>query len=234
VIQRKILKAQAFVSRSVNRVFKANHSSKPLAKIFRPTQAEKLLPLLNSPLVLFAREALQNPRAFGAACPSSRQLAQAVAKLVHLEEEGLIVELGAGTGIMLEALLERGIPPHQIIGIERSSQLATYLKQHFPRCRIIEGDALHLQSILGEDCQRINTLICSLPFRILPDWVVHGIVKQVDYVLPKEGIYLQFTYDLSGKAPYLPHHFKRVSSKIVWGNLPPARINLYHVERSEN
>ena len=240
VIQRKILKAQAFVSRSVHRVLKTSRSQKkPLGKFsfsrHSDASPDKSSPLLNSPLVLFAREVLQNPRSFGAACPSSPHLARAVAELTPADRGGLIVELGAGTGIVLKGLLKQGIPPEQIVGIERSAQLSVYLRQNFSACQIIEGDALHLCDLLGDQCQQINTIICGLPFRTLPERVVHGIVRQIEEALPKEGLYLQYTYDLSkGKPSFLPHNFRRISSKIVWGNLPPARLNLYQVDRNQN
>lgn len=240
MIQRKILKAQAFVSRSVHRVLKTSRSQKkPLGKLSLSRHPEngthKPFPLFNSPLVLFAREVLQNPRSFGAACPSSPLLARSVAALTPAERGGLIVDLGTGTGIILKELLKQGIPPEQIIGVERSAQLSEYLRRHFAQCQIIEGDALHLCDLLGEKCQQINTIICGIPFRTLPDRIVHGIVQQIEEALPKEGLYLQYTYDLSnGKSPFLPHHFKRISSRIVWGNLPPARLNLYQIDRNEN
>lgn len=242
VIQRKIMKAQAIVHKSVTNVINVSRSRIPFNKEGKSSRLnltdhdhhKDSLPLFNSPLVLFAKEILQNPRAVGAACPSSRHLSRAVAKLVPANKPGIVIDLGAGTGIMTKALLQQGFAPERIVAIERSAHLAAYLRQHFPQVRVIEGDALELSELLGEDCQHINTLIGGLPFRTLPPRVVHGVIKQIEEILPKQAFYMQYTYDLSGRDPHLPHHFKRVSSKIVWTNLPPARISLYRVEHLEN
>jgi len=237
VIQRKILKAQEFFNQSMNRVLNVSRSRmsfKPAQEISRSSAhniiMRKSSQFLDSPLVLFTREIINNPRSVGAACPSSRQLAQAVAEAVPLTAQGLVVELGAGTGIVTEALLKRGLAPERLVAIERSQALAEYLRRHLPHSKVIGGDALHLNEILAKESQPVSVIISSLPFRTLPPEIVSGIVSQIDNSLQKNGFYVQFTYNLSGSAEFLPHHFKPVRSKIVWNNLPPARINVYQSE----
>lgn len=240
VIQRKIMKAQAMVHQSVAKVIDASRSKVSLKNGRRghslsPNETEvthQTSPFAKSPLVLFAKEILQNPRGVGAACPSSPQLGKAVAKFVPATaESGLVIELGAGTGVVTKALLKRGIAPERIVAVELSPHLATYLRHHYPQVRVIEGDATHLRNLLGEESSPVSTVICGLPFRILPPRVIHGIVTEVEKVLSKNGLYMQYTYDLmKERDPFLPHHFKRVSSKLVWGNIPPARVNVYQLE----
>ncbi len=53
------------------------------------------------------------------------------------------------------------------------------------------------------------------------------IIKQIDEVLPKNGLLIQFTYDLSGRKKLLLPNFKHISYKIVWSNIPPARVDVY-------
>ncbi|MBE9561894.1 MAG: methyltransferase domain-containing protein [Proteobacteria bacterium] len=182
--------------------------------------------------MVFAREVLRNPKAMGTACESSPRLAKAIAEFIPADKPGCVVELGGGTGRVTEALLKRGIAPENLISVELSSAFADFLKHKFPQTRIINGDALHLTDLLGADVDRVHTIVCGLPFRTLPHMQVHGIVKQIDEITSKNnGIYIQFTYDLSGSSPFLPHHFKRIDHKIIWRNIPPARINVYKSER---
>ncbi len=62
---------------------------------------------LSSPSALFSRALLANPRAMGAACPSSLKLARTIADLViPPDNDNLILELGGGTGIVTKALLQ--------------------------------------------------------------------------------------------------------------------------------
>ena len=62
-------------------------------------------------LALFTREIWANPRAMGAACPSAPSLASHMASHVPLDRDGLVVELGGGTGAVTAALLKHGVPP---------------------------------------------------------------------------------------------------------------------------
>lgn len=235
MIQRNLLKAQEFFNQSMNRVLNARMSFKPVQELNRFSAQSALVrkssQFLDSPLVLFTREILNNPRSVGAACPSSRQLAHAVAEAIPLTPQGLVVELGAGTGIVTEALLKKGLAAERLVAIERSLALAEYLRRRLPHSRVIGGDALHLSELLAKESQPVSVIICSLPFRTLPPAVVSGIVHQIDNSLPKNGFYVQFTYNLSGSAGFLPSHFKPVRSRIVWNNLPPARINVYQSEQ---
>lgn len=222
MLQRNIVKAKEFINNSVTKVRDMSRNQVSVTSASRSplTQPRQL------PWLLFAREIWRNPRTMGAACPSSPRLAKMMAHLVP-EDQSVVVELGAGTGIITKALLQRGIAPERLVSVEISKTLANFLQQHYPQVRVINGDARHLSDLLGSDCQRVNTIVSGLPFRSLPRAIGRDIVKQIEEILPVGGLLIQFTYDLSGRATYLPHHFKRVSVRLVWNNLPPARIDVY-------
>jgi len=220
VIQQKITKARALFHQSMKKVARRTER-KNTSHIPHIGRKQK------SPLLLFAQEVIQNPREMGAACPSSAKLARAMAKLVPTQEKGLVIELGAGTGIITQALLQFGVAPEQLIALERSHSLAKYLRQYYPDITVIEGDAQRLQHLLHEQNQPVHTVVSGLPFRSLPKQVGHNILKQVAHVLPHEGRFIQFTYDLRGNHLTLPSHFQRVESKFIWSNLPPARVDVY-------
>lgn len=181
----------------------------------------------------FIRELISNPRAVGAACPSSRKLALQMASFIPNHLEGIIVELGAGTGVVTSALLDQGIPPHRIIAIERSSDLTLLLKRRFPQVTIIHGDAQFLGKILAphlsEKNKAVDVVVSSLPLRSLPKSVVQAIEKELTYLLGKEGRFIQFTYDLRTEVASPFRCFAKRTSKIVWCNLPPARVDVFQL-----
>lgn len=178
-------------------------------------------------LALFAREILVNPRAMGAACPSAPALAGAMAGRAPLEREGLVVELGGGTGAVTAALLRHGVSPWQLVVIERSPTLVRHLRHRFPQLRVLQGDAAQLSHLLGAPRPRLNCLISSLPLRSLPPLTTRAIIQQWQEVLEPGGLLVQFTYDLRGTHARLLPGFRRVSAKIVWNNLPPARVEVF-------
>jgi len=186
-----------------------------------------------NPLLLFAREIFANPRAIGAVCPSSARLARAMAAQVP-DTGRLVLELGAGTGMITEALLAAGVAPERLISLELSENLARHLRQRFPKVRVIHGDASHLQQLLPEEFPHIGCLISGLPLRSLPPAVIHNICEQIRPLTQAGAPLIQFTYDLRNR-PFAPLEsglqLRRVHSRMVWRNLPPARVDVYQMAR---
>jgi len=180
---------------------------------------------------LFLKQLLTNPRAIGAACPSSQKLADQMASYVPHQFEGSIVELGPGTGVVTEALLKRGIPPHRIIAIEYSYELIKLLKKKFPHVNIIHGDACHLREILKKqlemDSVKVEVIVSSLPFKSLPSSMVRTIANELDLILTDHGRIIQFSYDLRKNSSNPFTDFKKCHTKIIWQNLPPARVSVF-------
>ena len=178
-------------------------------------------------LALFAREILVNPRAMGAACPSAPALASAMAGRVPLEREGLIVELGGGTGAVTAALLNRGVSPWKLVVVERSPTLVRHLRYRFSQLRVLQGDAAQLGQLLGTPRPGLNSIVSSLPLRSLPPLTTRAVIQQWRDLLESGGLLVQFTYDLRGTHARLLPGFRRVSTRIIWNNLPPARVEVF-------
>jgi len=177
---------------------------------------------------LFAREMLNNPREIGAACPSSPNLGRAMASALPLPLlHGMVIELGAGTGIITAALLARGVPPEKLLVLERSANLAKHLRDKFPQLNVIEGDAADLSQFVSPET-KVAAIVSGLPFRSLPVPVGKEIVNQITQLLGHDGVLIQFTYDLRGRWFEQQHkQFRRAQSTIVWRNLPPARVDVF-------
>ncbi len=182
-------------------------------------------------LTTFFKVWFSSPRGVGAVCPSSRGLARRMASFVPTSGKGLVVELGGGTGVVTAALLEKGIPQDQIIVIEYSQEMARILRKKFPSLTIIQGDARFLTDLLkeyfGDQRKHVDAVVSSLPLRSLPTATVEAIMDQLSALLDKNGRYIQFTYDLRSSALCPLKQFSRRDSKIVWLNIPPARIDLF-------
>jgi len=86
-------------------------------------------------LRLFARAICSGPQAVGAACPSSRRLADYMASQAVAASKGYIVELGAGTGVVTASLLDHGVAPERLIVVEKSALWPPTSKSASPTCR---------------------------------------------------------------------------------------------------
>ncbi len=172
---------------------------------------------------LFARELFRGPGRVGAICPSSARLAQRMAAHVEPTGKGLVVELGAGTGVVTQALLDRGIAPERLVVIERSPAFVRHLRARFPGLSVILGSAAELADLL-EHAGPVDAIVSSLPLRTLPIDDVTAIVGQWHRLLAADGVAVQYTYDLRDCGRLATHGFAVRANEIVWGNLPPARV----------
>jgi phosphatidylethanolamine/phosphatidyl-N-methylethanolamine N-methyltransferase len=177
--------------------------------------------------VSFLKALIQHPAATGAILPSSKYLAKTMASYIPLVQDSFIVELGAGTGVITKALLDHGIAAKRIIAIEYVPELVNNLKKRFPDITIIEGNALHLTQLLKDFPYLTECIISGLPLRSLSDEVRVGILKQIPTLLPKQGRYIQFTYDITSRQDIYPKNYHLIHSKIVWFNIPPAKIEVF-------
>lgn len=179
------------------------------------------------PLRDFSGELLRAPRQVGAVCPSSKSLGRAMAEAVDPTDDRLVVELGAGTGSVTRALLDQGVPAGRLIVVERSGVLALRLRQRFPKVTVIQGDAADLPVLLEEYAHHVGSIVSSLPLRSLKPETADAIMAAVLETLGDGGRLVQFTYDL--RRPSVPERteLRRVTSRRVWANLPPARVDVF-------
>ncbi|TGV67666.1 methyltransferase domain-containing protein, partial [Mesorhizobium sp. M00.F.Ca.ET.158.01.1.1] len=61
-----------------------------------------------------------------------------------------VLELGAGTGVITKAILERGIKPQQLVSVEYSKDFYERLTRAFPGVDFRLGDAFALEEVLAE------------------------------------------------------------------------------------
>jgi phospholipid N-methyltransferase len=175
----------------------------------------------------FLKALLDNPREMGAIFPSSSFLAKEMVAHVNKNRDGVIVELGAGTGVITKALLKSGVEPDSIIVVESSNAMVKKLRRRFPAIQIIEGNAADLKSLLISEKREINTIISSLPLRSLHKPIAEMILQQINLLLSKKGRYIQYTYSFNEDPFFSLENFQRIISKRIWMNLPPARVDVW-------
>lgn len=169
----------------------------------------------------------------GAVVPSSRRLSSAMAGEVDVNATGMVVDLGAGTGVMTSALLYAGVRPERMVVVERDPKLHALLVAHFPQLRVICGDAMQLRQLLAEHgIGNISAIVSSLPLLGMPKEVRHTVESQMLELVQATGATLvQFTY-----GPQSPvsveqlhkHHVVGRRKKFIMANIPPAQVWAYH------
>jgi phosphatidylethanolamine/phosphatidyl-N-methylethanolamine N-methyltransferase len=176
--------------------------------------------------LLFLKELTRDPKSIGAICSSSDRLGERMARHIELPEDGYVVELGGGTGVITRSLLQHGVSASRLIVIEKSEALAAHLRQLFPEVKVIHGDAVDMETML-RDGQPVKTIVSGLPLRSLSQDAVHLITRACTRILQPDGRLIQFTYAAGDFSPWLNAGLEKINSETVWVNLPPARIEVF-------
>ena len=182
-----------------------------------------------SDLTLFVRQVLLRPQQVGAIAPSSARLAAAMAARLS-PATGPVIEFGAGTGRITQAILDRGVRPQDLTLFEMNPDFAAALRARFP------GVTVH--QTMAQDATRLcqpgaGAVVSGLPLLAMKPEVRQEILAAAFAILRAGGTYTQFTY---GPKPPVDATLQAAlglraeKGRAVWFNLPPARV--YHFARA--
>nr|WP_302104855.1 methyltransferase [Polycladomyces sp. WAk] len=165
----------------------------------------------------------RSPRMIGSITPSSAHLVRAMLDPIPWERVNTVVELGAGTGVITEALVQRTHPETRVIVFEQDSRLRDLLFHRFPYIDHADhaeklGEVLERYGIGRADC-----ILSSLPFTNFPKGMRQVILDEVAERLAPDGMFVAYQYSLH-MLPLLRERFQRVSFRLVFWNLPPAFV----------
>lgn len=173
---------------------------------------------------------LNNPLQTGAVLPSGQALARALAAQVDPAAAG-VVELGAGTGAVTAALLERGVAPERLLLVERSPLLHAEIQRRFAGLRAVLGDAARLRRLLQQaGFGPPDAVVSSLPLLSMPPRTRLRVLSEIAAMLPPGGTLVQFTYGPRPPlAPALAQGLGLAGERVarVLANVPPAAVWVY-------
>ncbi len=180
---------------------------------------------------LFFRRWLANPLQMGSIIPSSPALCRRIAALVRHAEDEVVVELGAGTGVISRALLAAGVPAEKLVVVEIVPDMANHLRRVLPGVTVIQGDAFQLPDALPARLHgKVGTAICGIPLVLLPIEQQRRFVAAVEAVAPGKG-FLLYTYCITSPLPW--RDLGLAAKRKAWTplNFPPASVWHYQPAR---
>lgn len=189
-------------------------------KRFRPNLNRLRLP----PEGLFLARWLKAPHKIGALVPASRYLARAMAEQIA-SVDGLVVELGGGTGSITQAILDAGLASDRLIVVERDPAFYALLKKRFPDLKVLRGDATRLRVLLARmGINHVAAVVSSLPLLSMPTPLRQRIVEESFAVLDEHGTFIQYTYGAFSPLRRRKSGLKGEIAERVWRNFPPAAV----------
>jgi len=173
----------------------------------------------------FLLRVLRNPRNVGAVAPSSRALARAMAVQIP---SGPVLELGPGTGVITEAILERGIAPRDLTLVEYDPDFVVLLRARFPGVTVIRGDAFDLAKTLGRTAP-FGAIVSGLPLLNFPREARARLLEEIFARLKSDAPFVQFSYGVKPPVP-APEGASVTRAAFIPFNIPPARVWVYRKE----
>ncbi len=176
---------------------------------------------------MFFRRWVANPLQMGSIVPSSPTLCKLVARQMRCTPNEVVVELGAGTGVISRALLDAGLPPEQLYVVEIVPTMAAHLRRVLPGVNVVEGDARVLSELLPERVRgRIGTVVCGIPLVLLPLTEQRRFIDAIESVAPGRG-FLHYSYCVTSPLPYQKHSLAAKREHWTPRNFPPASVWRY-------
>ena len=180
----------------------------------------------------FLREVARSPKKVGAFGPSSPFLAQATVEAADVKPEHTVVELGAGTGVITNAILDV-VQPSSLLSVEPNAEMACFLRERFPGLNVDERYAQELPEIVSQwGHDSVDRVVSGLPWTLWPLPLQEQVADAIVSVLKPQGRMVTFVYATSRffassrrAHALLQQRFERVSrNKVTWANVPPAVV----------
>jgi phosphatidylethanolamine/phosphatidyl-N-methylethanolamine N-methyltransferase len=177
--------------------------------------------------LLFLGQTARRWRTTGAFAPSGPALARAIAAAVGDAADGqVIVELGPGTGVVTRELLRR-FPRGRVVAVEVLDAFSSRLAEACPGATVVAGCASRLEAHLaglGIAPEGVAAVVSGLPLLVLPEDLGRRVVESAAAVLRPGRRYVQFTYSARAWRRRPLPGFRRLASRRVWLNIPPAVV----------
>ena len=181
----------------------------------------------------FFRGWLQRPLVMGAVSPSSRTLGRAMAAYVPdpagFDADSRVLELGPGTGVVTQCLVDRGVPEAALVLVEYSPEFCILLRARFPAALVIQGDAYAPSTAVTRamEGKRLEAVVSSLPLFTKPDAKREAVIGGSLARMVRGAPFIQFSYALT--MPVKPERIgaELITSPWIKRNLPPARVLVY-------
>lgn len=181
----------------------------------------------------FSKQFLKHPREIGSFIPTSKWAAEALADIDHLKTAKVIVELGPGTGVVTEKILQNKPKQALFFAIEINKAFVEATKKRFPGIIVYHDSAEYLEKYLYlHGVESCDVIISALPWATFHLNLQDRLLQCIGSALPEGGTFLTIAHVTGLWLPTarqfarkLPRYFREIHAKpIVWKNVPPACI----------
>jgi phosphatidylethanolamine/phosphatidyl-N-methylethanolamine N-methyltransferase len=180
-----------------------------------------------SAVLQFFEGFIANPSAVASPVPSGAELAAAVAAQIP-KGARRVLELGPGTGAVTQAILARGIPPEGLVAIESDAGFAGFLRETFPACRILEGDAFRFREMTLDAgiAPAFDAIVSGIPVLNRSDKRRTTLLRDGLRSLGPSAPFIQMSYAFTSPFP-ASKGVATAHAARIWRNIPPLHVWVY-------
>lgn len=173
----------------------------------------------------FFKESIKNIKTTGTIARSSKFLCKGMIKPVDFDKANVIVELGAGDGVITEHILRHMKKDSTLLAFEVNEKFCEQIRQiKDDRLIIIEDSAEKLGEYLEKyKLGKADYVISAIPFVSFPEELAKSIITTSKDHMKKNGLFVQVHYSLLVKKFY-ESIFGNVDVSWVPLNIPPAFV----------
>ncbi|MCO1656384.1 class I SAM-dependent methyltransferase [Pseudonocardia humida] len=181
----------------------------------------------------FALEFARSPWDVASLAPSAPPVCRALALPVPETGDPLVVELGAGSGVVTQEVRRRLGGRGRHLAVELNPRFAATLAERFPDVDVLHADARQVPDLLRDRGLQADVVISGLPWAAFPTGDAPSLHQRLAGAMTAHGAFTQLGYAATRRAgparAHLAHlHalFEEVTtSRTVWRNLPPAVVH---------
>jgi phospholipid N-methyltransferase len=180
------------------------------------------------PLV-FLRGFLRNPKEVGSVIPSSRYLIRRVLDRGRVSRAQVIVELGAGTGVVTREILRRMPRSARLVAVEINPRFVRVLRRALPdpRLSVFEGSCADLEHALeGAGVEKADLVVSGIPFSTIGHGEGYRTLQAAKRILGPDGRFVAYQFRSHVRRLAEPLFGPAETHRGLW-NLPPMRIYVW-------
>ncbi len=183
-------------------------------------------------------QTILHPRKTGSIAPSSEELVSLIVKTADIPKAKSIVELGTGTGVITERILQELSENSIFFALEINKYFVRKTKKKCPGAVVYNDSAVNIKYYLNKKgLEGCDCIISSLP------WVGYDkerqeqerLLSEIFGMLNQGGRFVTFSYIHTRFTKQGKRFYKILTDKftdgyrtgIVWENIPPARVYCY-------
>lgn len=175
----------------------------------------------------FFKESIKTIKTTGTITPSSKFLINKMLNEIDFDKNNIIVELGAGNGIITNQLLTKINKNSKLICFEINNEFYNHLSLiNDQRLTIFNSSAEKIKlELLKIGIENVDYIISSIPLTILPKNISQNILNLSRSILKNNGVFIQYLYSFN-----FVKFFKNIygNSNVIVNfeilNIPPAFI----------